>query len=57
MFFVDFFMCLVWCVWMSVEMFYEFNKLFCWNLVFFGWFMGLRIISFYVIGLVFIRVL
>lgn len=41
----------------SVETLYELNKPFCWNSVLLGWFMGLRIISSYVIGLVLIRVL
>lgn len=41
----------------SVETLYELNKPFCWNSVLLGWFMGVRIISSYVIGLVLIRVL
>lgn len=57
MFLADFLMCSVWCARTSVETLYELNKPFCWNSVLLGWFMGLRIISSYVIGLVLIRVL
>ena len=41
----------------NVETLYELNKPFCWNSVLLGWFMAVRILSSYIIGLVLIRVL
>ncbi|XP_061182235.1 proton-coupled folate transporter-like [Saccostrea echinata] len=41
----------------NVETLYQLNRPFCWSSVLLGWFMGIRIVSSYILGAVLIRIL